>query len=300
MTFDDLLHRVQSEFDEASQNLAWGLKLTSQSGIVRQDATNAVRHEDRPSGVPSEAGYRLQGNTTSQTTPSTPGRNGTHSPVEGAFIKSLGSIKVAIKDGYVVSAVDPDGSKWSAADLQKVSRPAYRRLTHGLVLMAALVPISITMASAHQSAQTQQRLVLNANPVDQPELSTAIPAAPTPSPSPSPSASPSAAPPAPKHAAAAAPAGPVTVAPSQQAVADIIRAAAAKWGADPNQLIRVAMCESHLNPNSHNPAGYYGLFQFNPNTFKAHGGTNIWDATDQANVAAHMFAQGLSGEWSCK
>ena len=300
MTFDDLLHRVQSEFDEASQNIAWGLKLTSQSGIVRQDATNAVRHEDRPSGVPSEAGYRLQGNTTSQTTPSTPGRNGTHCPVEGALIKSLGSIKVAIKDGYVVSATDPDGSKWSAADLQNVSRPAYRRLTHGLVLLAALVPISVTMASAHQPAQTQQRISLKATPVD-PPIGTKVPSDKTPAPSPTatPTATPAAAP-APKPVAPAAAPQPVTVAPSQQAVADIIRAAAAKYGANADQMIRVAMCESHLNPNSYNPSGYYGLFQFNPNTFKAHGGTNIWDATDQANVAANMFAHGGAGAWSCK
>ncbi|HEV3233857.1 MAG TPA: transglycosylase SLT domain-containing protein [Candidatus Dormibacteraeota bacterium] len=195
----------------------------------------------------------------------------------------------------MVSAVDPDGSKWSAIDLQKASRPAYRRLTHSLVLLAALVPISVTMASAHQSVPQPARITINPNPVDSKELSTAIPADPTPPPAPPPPA------PTAKPAPAAAPVSrPVNIAPSQQAVADIIRAAAAKWGADPNQLLRVAMCESHLNPNSYNPAGYYGLFQFNPNTFKAHGGTNIWDATDQANIAAHMFAQGLASEWGCK
>jgi hypothetical protein len=297
MTVEDLLHRLRTEFDEAGENLAWGLKLTGASGNVRKDARdNALRHEERPEGVASQAGYRLQGKTTSNSRFSSPWRSGTQTPVEGAIIQSLGSIKVAIKDGYVVSAVDTEGSKWRAGDLQKISRPSLRRLTHGFVLMAALVPISVTLASAHQPAQPAQRIVLNSNPVDSHELSTAIPPAPPPAPSPSPSPSPTAKP----AAKPAAVSRPVTIAPSQEAVAAIIRAAAAKWGADPNQLIRVAMCESHLNPNSYNPAGYYGLFQFNPNTFKAHGGTNIWDATDQANVAAHMFAQGLSGEWGCK
>jgi len=89
--------------------------------------------------------------------------------------------------------------------------------------------------------------------------------------------------------------------PAGSAAADAVRAAAAKWGADPNQLLRVASCESGLNPNSYNSgSGATGLFQFKPGTFYAHGGHNIWDAADQADVAAHMFSQGLANEWSCK
>jgi hypothetical protein len=61
------------------------------------------------------------------------------------------------------------------------------------------------------------------------------------------------------------------------------------------------MCESHLNPNSYNAgSGATGLFQFMPSTFYAHGGHNIWDAADQSDVAAHMFAQGLAYEWGCR
>jgi hypothetical protein len=33
------------------------------------------------------------------------------------------------------------------------------------------------------------------------------------------------------------------------------------WPCD--QMVRIAYCESGLNPNSYNPAGYYGLFQIN-------------------------------------
>ena len=87
----------------------------------------------------------------------------------------------------------------------------------------------------------------------------------------------------------------------KEAIANLIRAAAAKWGADPNQLLRVAMCESHLNPGSYNASsGASGLFQFKPATFYGHGGHNIWDAADQADIAAKMFAQGLARLWVCK
>ena len=263
------------------------LKLTTESGNVRRDARdNALRHEVRPQGAASQVGDRLQGKPTSKASSHAPGRTGTNAPAEGVIIQTLGSIKVAVKDGYVVAAIDPDGSKWTAADLQKPSRPVYRRLTHVAVLVAAMIPVTMTVASAHQ-ATPQQRVTTKETPLDFPV------SLPIPSPSPSPKPPP---PPAPKPAPR-----PVYVAPSQAAIANIIRAAAAKWGVDPNQLIRVAMCESGLNPNSYNASsGATGLFQFKPPTFYQHGGTNIWDPTDQANVAAHMFAQGLAYEWTCR
>jgi SLT domain-containing protein len=63
-------------------------------------------------------------------------------------------------------------------------------------------------------------------------------------------------------------------------------------------LISTAECESGLNPNAYNGSGpYEGLFQFLPSTFRAHGGTDIWDPTQQAQIAATMFANGQSGEW---
>jgi soluble lytic murein transglycosylase-like protein len=86
-----------------------------------------------------------------------------------------------------------------------------------------------------------------------------------------------------------------------QAMAAIVREAAARHGVDPEWLIRVGMCESGLDPNDYNArSGATGLFQFKPGTFYAHGGHNIWDATDQAEIAAKMFSQGLAYEWTCK
>jgi hypothetical protein len=37
-----------------------------------------------------------------------------------------------------------------------------------------------------------------------------------------------------------------------------------------------------------------------PGTFYGNGGHNIWDPTDQSDVAAKMFARGDSGAWSCQ
>jgi soluble lytic murein transglycosylase-like protein len=78
----------------------------------------------------------------------------------------------------------------------------------------------------------------------------------------------------------------------------IITAAAQAEGIGPSWLISTAECESGLNPNAYNGAGPYdGLFQFLPSTFAAHGGGDIWDPTQQAQIAATMFANGESGEW---
>ena len=83
-------------------------------------------------------------------------------------------------------------------------------------------------------------------------------------------------------------------------VASIIRAAAARWGVSGDWMVSIARCESGLRPNAYNPRGpYYGLFQFLMSTFRANGGTNIWDASDQSNIAAKMLAHGQAHQWSC-
>ena len=113
------------------------------------------------------------------------------------------------------------------------------------------------------------------------------PPTPTPTPTPMPTPTPRPAAPAP----AAAP-------PSGGTVADIIAAAAMRYGVNPAYLIRVARCESGLNPRAYNPAGpYIGLFQFLPSTFYSYGGRDIYSAYDQADVAARMFARGLASHW---
>jgi hypothetical protein len=86
----------------------------------------------------------------------------------------------------------------------------------------------------------------------------------------------------------------------------IIRAAAARWGADPTQLLRVAWCESRYNPSAYNASGASGLFQFMPRTWAAnsvragYGGASVWDPVASANTAAYMFSIGQAGQWTCK
>jgi hypothetical protein len=86
----------------------------------------------------------------------------------------------------------------------------------------------------------------------------------------------------------------------------IIRAAAARWGADPTQLLRVAWCESRYNPSAYNASGASGLFQFMPRTWAAnsvragYGGASVFDPVASANTAAYMFSIGQAGQWSCK
>jgi soluble lytic murein transglycosylase-like protein len=79
-----------------------------------------------------------------------------------------------------------------------------------------------------------------------------------------------------------------------------IYAAADRYGVSRGWLLSTAMCESNLDPNAVNPVtGDSGLFQFNPNTWAAWGGGDIWSVYDQADKAAWAFSQGLSGHWLC-
>ena len=87
----------------------------------------------------------------------------------------------------------------------------------------------------------------------------------------------------------------------------IIIAAAARWGANADQLLRVAYCESGYNPNAYNGIlGASGLFQIIPSTWAAnsvragYGGASVFDPVANANVAAYMFANGQAGQWVCK
>ena len=86
---------------------------------------------------------------------------------------------------------------------------------------------------------------------------------------------------------------------SQQEIIAIIRSAAARYNQDGDRLVRVARCESGLNPRAQSSSGASGLFQFMPGTFYGNGGHDIWDPADQSNIAAKMFSQGKSGQWSC-
>ncbi len=95
--------------------------------------------------------------------------------------------------------------------------------------------------------------------------------------------------------------------PVPSEIESIIRAAAATWGADADQLLRVAWCESRYNPAAYNAySGTSGLFQFKPLTWAANSvragydGASVFDPVANANVAAFMFATGQARQWACK
>jgi len=94
--------------------------------------------------------------------------------------------------------------------------------------------------------------------------------------------------------------------PGSSDIEAIIRDAAAAQGANAEQLLRVAYCESRYNPGAYNASGASGLFQFLPSTWTANSvragfaGASVWDPVASANVAAYMFARGQAGQWVCR
>ncbi|HZB97672.1 MAG TPA: transglycosylase SLT domain-containing protein, partial [Candidatus Sulfotelmatobacter sp.] len=114
---------------------------------------------------------------------------------------------------------------------------------------------------------------------------------PTPLPTPAPTPTPV---PAPTPAAVALKAAP------KGSIEAIIRQAAAVWHVNGDWMVKIARCESGLNPRAYNPRGpYVGLFQFLPSTFRRNGGTDIMDPADQSHIAAKMLAHGQAHQWSC-
>ena len=89
---------------------------------------------------------------------------------------------------------------------------------------------------------------------------------------------------------------------SEQEIIRIIHAAADRYGQDREDMLRVARCESNLDPYAVNPSGSYGLFQFIRSTWEStpYGGEDIFDPRANAMAAGWMWAEGRRSEWVCK
>lgn len=89
---------------------------------------------------------------------------------------------------------------------------------------------------------------------------------------------------------------------SQRNVLPCIKFASMKYGQDYGAMVRVARCESGLNPYARNPSGASGLFQFMPSTWQTtpYGHKSIWSARWQSLGAAWMHQQGRGNEWVCR
>ena len=97
--------------------------------------------------------------------------------------------------------------------------------------------------------------------------------------------------------------GSCTVHYSEQEILDFIAEAAKKYGQSEGAMVRVARCESVLDPCAVNRSGpYYGLFQFLKSTWQTtpYGDRDIFDPEAQSLAAAWMWKQGRRNEWACQ
>jgi uncharacterized protein YraI len=95
------------------------------------------------------------------------------------------------------------------------------------------------------------------------------------------------------------PGGPYT----EDEIIQIIYDAADRYGQPREDMLRVAMCESNLDPGAVNgSSGASGLFQFMPSTFAStpYADQDIFDAWASANAAGWMWSVGRRNEWECQ
>ena len=160
---------------------------------------------------------------------------------------------------------------------------------HAPVAVASRPTVAVATSTPGDASKVSKVVSINdpeirfsdATPVPTPE--------PTPVPTPKPTPRPT-----------AAPVVPSAPPPAPGTIEAIIQAAANANGVSYPWMLKIAQCESGLNPHAYNPAGpYYGLYQFLQSTFRANGGTDIWDPVQQANITARMLAHGQAHQWGC-
>jgi uncharacterized protein YraI len=86
-------------------------------------------------------------------------------------------------------------------------------------------------------------------------------------------------------------------------IVDIIYEAAAYYGQNGDDMLRVARCESGLDPSNVTPPYQAsGLFQFLPSTWAStpYADQDIFDAEANAYAAAWMWSVGRRNEWVCQ
>jgi hypothetical protein len=167
-----------------------------------------------------------------------------------------------------------------------------------VILSSRSAPVAVasrpTVAQASPTAPPDAGKISKMVTINDPELrySDVTPTpAPTPVPTPVPTPRPTARPTA--NIPSAPPPAPGTI-------EAIIQQAADANGVSYPWMLKIARCESGLNPHAYNASGpYYGLYQFLMSTFRANGGTDIWDPVQQANITARMLAHGQAHQWGC-
>jgi len=100
-----------------------------------------------------------------------------------------------------------------------------------------------------------------------------------------------------------APSQPAPAPAGEDDIVSIIYAAADRYGQPREDMLRVARCESNLDPSAVNASsGASGLFQFMPGTWATtpYADQDIFDATANANAAGWMWSVGRRNEWTCQ
>lgn len=90
---------------------------------------------------------------------------------------------------------------------------------------------------------------------------------------------------------------------STDEIINLIYEAAAYYGQDGDAMLRVARCESGLDPNNLTPPySASGLFQFLPSTWAStpYASQDIFDPEASAYAAAWMWSVGRRNEWVCQ
>ncbi|MEJ7902136.1 MAG: SH3 domain-containing protein, partial [Thermomicrobiales bacterium] len=90
---------------------------------------------------------------------------------------------------------------------------------------------------------------------------------------------------------------------TEDEIIGIIYAAADQYGQPREDMLRVARCESVLDPNAVNASSNAsGLFQFLPSTWATtpYADQNIFDPVANAEAAGWMWANGRRNEWVCQ
>ena len=90
---------------------------------------------------------------------------------------------------------------------------------------------------------------------------------------------------------------------SERRIIEIIEDAADRYNQSRRAMVRVARCESGLDPYAKNPDGpYYGLFQFLPSTWDdtPFAKESWYDPKANARAAGWMWKVGRRNEWACQ
>lgn len=89
---------------------------------------------------------------------------------------------------------------------------------------------------------------------------------------------------------------------SREEIVQVIYAAADRYDQPRADMLRVAQCESNLDPYAVNASGSYGIFQFVGSTWEStpYANRDIFDPRANASAAGWMWSVGRRNEWVCQ